>query len=78
MGGGAWQATVHEVTKSQTQLSNFTHSLTHSLTHRLPYINVMVTTNQKSIIDTHTKRKKKYNTRDNYQITKKENIGIRE
>ena len=58
MGGGAWQATVHEVTKSQTQLSNFTHSLTHSLTHRLPYINVMVTTNQKSIIDTHTKRKK--------------------
>ena len=24
MDGGAWQATVHEVTKSQTQLSNFT------------------------------------------------------
>ena len=26
----AWQATVHGVTKSWTQMSNFTHSLTHS------------------------------------------------
>ena len=25
MDGGAWQATIHGVTKSQTQLSNFTH-----------------------------------------------------
>ena len=31
MDGGAWWATVHGVAKSQTQLSNFTHSLTHSL-----------------------------------------------
>ena len=31
MDGGGWQATVHGVTKSQTQMSNFTHSLTHSL-----------------------------------------------
>ena len=26
--GGAWWATVHGVAESQTQLSNFTHSLT--------------------------------------------------
>ena len=30
MDGGAWWATVHGVTKSKTQLSDFTHSLTHS------------------------------------------------
>ena len=34
MGGGAWWATVHEVTKSRTRLSDFTHSLTHSLTSK--------------------------------------------
>ena len=28
MEGGAWWATVHWVAKSQTQLSDFTHSLT--------------------------------------------------
>ena len=28
MDGGAWWATVHAVTKSQTRLSDFTHSLT--------------------------------------------------
>ena len=28
MNGGAWWATVHGVAKSQTRLSNFTHSLT--------------------------------------------------
>ena len=28
MEGGAWWATVHQVAKSQTQLSDFTHSLT--------------------------------------------------
>ena len=32
---GALWATVHGVAKSQTQLSNFTHSLTQSLTHSL-------------------------------------------
>ena len=32
MDRGSWLGTVHGVTKSQTQLSNF-HSLTHSLTH---------------------------------------------
>ena len=31
MDRGAWQATVHGVAKSQTQLSDFIHSLTHSL-----------------------------------------------
>ena len=30
MGGGAWWATVHGVTKSRTRLSDFNHSLTHS------------------------------------------------
>ena len=29
MDGGAWWVTVHGVSKSQTQLSDFTHSLTH-------------------------------------------------
>ena len=29
MDGGTWWATVHGVAKSQTQLSDFTHSLTH-------------------------------------------------
>ena len=33
MDGGAWQTAVNGVAKSQTRLSNFTHSLTHSLTH---------------------------------------------
>ena len=28
MDRGAWQTAVHEVAKSRTQLSNFTHSLT--------------------------------------------------
>ena len=28
MGGGAWQATVHRVTKSQTQLSDLTFTFT--------------------------------------------------
>ena len=28
MDGGAWQAKVHRVTKSQTQLSDLTHSFT--------------------------------------------------
>ena len=31
MDGGAWGATVHGVAKSQTRLSNFTHSLTQRL-----------------------------------------------
>ena len=30
MDRGAWGATVHGVAKSQTRLSDFTHSLTHS------------------------------------------------
>ena len=34
MDGGAWWAIVHGVAKSQTRLSNFTHSLTHSLTYK--------------------------------------------
>ena len=32
MDGGAWWATVHGVAKSQTRLSNLTHSLTHRMT----------------------------------------------
>ena len=35
MDGGAWWATAHGVTKSQTQLSDFTHSLTHPFAWRL-------------------------------------------
>ena len=31
MDGGAWQATVHGVAKSQTRLSDFTYLLTYSL-----------------------------------------------
>ena len=32
---GAWRATVHRVAKSQTRLSDITHSLTHSLNGRM-------------------------------------------
>ena len=35
MEGGAWWATVHRVSKSWTQLSDFTHSLTPSLIAQL-------------------------------------------
>ena len=31
----AWHAAVHGVTKSQTRLSDFTHSLTHSSSHEV-------------------------------------------
>ena len=43
--------------------------------YKLLYQNLMVTANQKSTIDTHTKIKKdsKHNTKINHQITKKEN-----
>ena len=39
------------------------------------YINLMVITNQKSIIDIHTKKKKesKHNYKDSHQITREEN-----
>ena len=40
MDRGAWQATVHGVTKSQTRLGDFTHSLTHSL-KEIGHLNVM-------------------------------------
>ena len=33
MDRGAWWATVHEVVKSQTRLSDFTHTHTHTHTH---------------------------------------------
>ena len=43
--------------------------------YRLLYQNPMVTTNQKSTIDTHTKKKKesKHNTKVSHQITREEN-----
>ena len=39
---------------------------------RLLYINLMVTTNQNSLINTHTKKEKgiQNNTKDNHQITR--------
>ena len=42
---------------------------------KLLYINLIVTTNQKSIIDTHTKKRKesKHNTEDSDNITREEN-----
>ena len=42
--------------------------------YRLLYINLLVATNQKSIIDTHTKKRKesKHNTKDRHQITREE------
>ena len=36
MDGGAWRPTVHGVAKSQTQLSDFTHSLTKFVIACLP------------------------------------------
>ena len=49
--------------------------LNHIYIERLLYINLPVTTNQKSIIDTHTGRRKefKHNTKDSHQITREEN-----
>ena len=43
--------------------------------YRLLYQNIMATTNQKSITDIHTKKKKesKPNTIETHQITRKEN-----
>ena len=43
--------------------------------HRLLYINFMVTTKQKSIIDAHAKKGKdsKHNTKGIHQITREEN-----
>ena len=40
-----------------------------------PYKNLTVTTNQKSIIDIHAKKKmeSKHNTKDSHQITREEN-----
>ena len=43
--------------------------------YRLLYKNLMVTANEKSIIDTHTEKKKesKHNTAGNHYITREEN-----
>ena len=35
---GVWRAAVHGVTKSQTQLSNYTHAHTHTHTHTYIYL----------------------------------------
>ena len=39
MEGGAWWAIVHGVAKSQTQLSNFTHSFTQGL-NKIEQLNI--------------------------------------
>ena len=36
------------------------------------YQNLRVTTNQKSIIDIHTKKESKHNTKDSYQIIREQ------
>ena len=43
--------------------------------YRLLYLNLMVTTKQKSIIETHTQKRKesKCNTKDSHQITREQN-----
>ena len=48
--------------------------------YRLLYQNLMGTTNQKSTIDTHTKKKKqtKHSTKDRHQIIREENKKGRE
>ena len=48
--------------------------------YRLLYQNLIVTTNQKSTIDRHAKKKKqsKHNTKDSQQITREENKRGRE
>ena len=45
--------------------------------YRLLYQNIMVTTNQKSTIDTHTNKKKqsKHNTKDSHQATREQKKG---
>ena len=44
----AWQTTVHRVTKSQTQLSNF-HSLTHVLSSEYITWSQMIGSDDKSV-----------------------------
>ena len=47
--------------------------------HRLLYQNLMVTTNQKSIIDTYTQKNENgIPTENSCQITREENRGIKE
>ena len=48
--------------------------------YRMLYQNLMITTNQKSTIDTHTKKKKesKHNTKISHQLTREENKRVRE
>ena len=48
--------------------------------YRLPYQNLMVTTNQKPAIDIHTHRKKQsiHNSKDSHQTTKEENTRRKE
>ena len=41
MDGGSWWSTVHRVAKSQTQLSNFTHSLGCLSNKQPPDVNLM-------------------------------------
>ena len=38
MDRGAWQATIHGVAKSQTQLSHWTHTHMHVITHILSFL----------------------------------------
>ena len=38
MDRGAWQATIHGVAKSQTQLSHWTHTHTHVISHILSFL----------------------------------------
>ena len=41
MQGGAWQATIHGVAKSQTRLSNFTYDYTVEVTNRFKRLDLI-------------------------------------
>ena len=58
----------------QLKTITYTYIHMHTHVHILLYRNLMVTTNQKSIIDTHTKKRKesKHNIKDSHQITRED------
>ena len=57
-----------------THIYIHTHVYIYVYIYRLLYKNLMVTTNQKSIIDIHTKKEEesKHNTKDSHQITREQ------
>ena len=58
---------------TRTHTHTHTHTQTYMLIYILLYINILVTRNQKSIVDIHRKKEDStHNTKNSHQITKEE------